>query len=854
MKTKKIIALFLSLTMMVGMLPAMVSAAETDEEIPEQEVTEVAEEVEEVEEAEAEETATEEAEAEAPEDTEVTEVPEADENLPALTEVEAPVISAAVAYNTPVSATTSVTYIDESGIARTASNAMILTEQDTILTGGTYVVNSNLILDHGLMLEGNVSLIIEDGASLTIGSDEISLINPGIECGDYDLAVFGQEEGTGSLSVHSQRSYGIWSDAGDISFAGGIVDVTSDTKYGIISFSGDVNFYSGNLRASHIYGENINLHWNKSTDSVYTPDFKNSVKFRNTFIDESGNEFSGTVQAFDVDGVTLHPVGTIDAHYVDENGEDEVIRAFVITSSDTVLKGGWYIVRDNPDLNSLEIKGDSKIILADGCNLSFGSVSAKNFINCHNSNIIFYGQTENTGFFSISVYSGNSDFDMMYNVGSITIVGGSVSLSTVTNSMRAINGAGSVTVLGGSLTCGQSIVDTDTFTAKGGTIYISGPVCADSMILDWTSAGDNYRFADLSNIENITLMNTFTCQESDETWIGTYSGYYDHAAFDGKTLVPSADALEGPALEGYSATVADDIGVKFYFKIPDNMKDSNKTKVVFTLEGEDPVEVPFDIANKEAPAGGENYYFFRFNVYCTQLTTPVKAELKYDGTTMIVKDDFTVRDYIVSGYERTHDVSLLLLLRYGSSLQKVFHYRENDLADKNMEDYVSADVIQNYFINPRFADSNALFITAHAPEPEISYSIPGVTYYSTSLVVKEKIYLKHYFEITDPADFNIDDYSAFDSRVLTHNNAVEYTDIGLDSSGKYIYVKVPVMMGECNDADTPFCLYYGDPMEDEFIHIEDFTPVAYMKKVLNSDYDQNIKDAMIYLYAFADRV
>ena len=398
------------------------------------------------------------------------------------------------------------------------------------------------------------------------------------------------------------------------------------------------------------------------------------------------------------------------------------------------------------------------------------------------------------------------------------------------------------------------IVDTDTFTAKGGTVYISGPVCADSMILDWTSAEDNYRFADLSNIENITLMNTFTCQESDETWIGTYSGYNDHAAFDGKTLVPSADALEGPALEGYSATVADDIGVKFYFKIPDNMKDSNKTKVVFTLEGEDPVEVPFDIANKEAPEGGENYYFFRFNVYCTQLTTPVKAELKYDGTTMIVKDDFTVRDYIVSGYERTNDEALLLLLKYGSSLQKVFHYRENDLADKNMEDYVSADIIQNYFINPRFADRTANFITAHGREPEISYSIPGVTYYSTSLVVKEKIYLKHYFEITDPANFNIDDYSAFDSRVLTHDNAVEYTDIGLDSSGKYIYVKVPVMMGECSDADTPFCLYYGDPMEDEFIRIEDFTPVAYMKMALNSDYDQNIKDAMIYLYAFADRV
>ena len=56
--------------------------------------------------------------------------------------------------------------------------------------------------------------------------------------------------------------------------------------------------------------------------------------------------------------------------YLDENGEEQTANAIPLDGTETTINSGWYVVNHDVYYTSqLEIDGDVKLILGDGCTL-----------------------------------------------------------------------------------------------------------------------------------------------------------------------------------------------------------------------------------------------------------------------------------------------------------------------------------------------------------------------------------------------------------------------------------------------------------------------------------------------------
>ena len=175
---------------------------------------------------------------------------------------------------TPVTNNISVSYIDENGDQQTAM-ALKLDGSETTLTPGWYVVQgavdftSTKELSNAITLNGDVNLILADGAEMTVNNIERN--GHGIR-GNYTLTVFGQSAGTGRLSL----TCGAWGNAigcynmvvnggnitatntsdgnptisvNNLTINRGTVSATSVTTFSAIS--GDVTLNDGQLTVSN---------------------------------------------------------------------------------------------------------------------------------------------------------------------------------------------------------------------------------------------------------------------------------------------------------------------------------------------------------------------------------------------------------------------------------------------------------------------------------------------------------------------------------------------------------------------------------------------------------------------------
>ncbi len=93
-------------------------------------------------------------------------------------------------------AAVSVSYMTESGASQNA-DATQITTSTTSFTGWLYV-DGSVTLDKKVTLSGNMNLILNDGATLTVTG--------GIDAGNYTLTVYGQSAQSGNLIVTSSQN------------------------------------------------------------------------------------------------------------------------------------------------------------------------------------------------------------------------------------------------------------------------------------------------------------------------------------------------------------------------------------------------------------------------------------------------------------------------------------------------------------------------------------------------------------------------------------------------------------------------------------------------------------------------
>ncbi len=171
-------------------------------------------------------------------------------------------------------------------------------------------------------------------------------------------------------------------------------------------------------------------------------------------------------------------------------------------------------------------------------------------------------------------------------------------------------------------------------------------------------------------------------------------------------------ASETDVLEGWSITLGDDIGVKFYLN-------STDYTVSATVNG---AAVTPTISEKVATV----------NVAAAQMNDTIVLTVK-NGEETVHTDEYSVRMYadtILNGsYDAEVKEMVLQMLHYGAAAQTYFGHNIGNLANAGYEDTFVEGVIPE----------------AAATEMSISDDLNGLSFYGASLVFKSKIAIRYYF-------------------------------------------------------------------------------------------------------------
>ena len=173
------------------------------------------------------------------------------------------------AFSLTAMAADNIAYIDADGTQKTADNVELLSGDNlrtTLNTGWYYVTGSDIEYLQGLIVNGNVHLILCDGSNLTAIGGTNTQAGIQITSGN-SLTIYAQISGTGELTAASlMDGAGIGGDSGDnggeVTINGGVVTATSDKGAGIGGggyggYGGEVTINGGDVTATSFRGAGI---------------------------------------------------------------------------------------------------------------------------------------------------------------------------------------------------------------------------------------------------------------------------------------------------------------------------------------------------------------------------------------------------------------------------------------------------------------------------------------------------------------------------------------------------------------------------------------------------------------------
>ena len=367
--------------------------------------------------------------------------------------------------------TSGTAYTDEA----IPAGATVVTSSSTDVTwsAGTYVVSSDASINGKITLEGNVNLILCDGKTLTV--------NGKIEGGTRSFNIYGQEAGTGKLTIDGGGSphidicvQNLQIHGGDITGTNcdqaittngtfkiyhGTVSATAQ-KHGLIVYNGDLSIYGGSITASTttsptpayaVYVTNAAMEMTGGSLTATSTGANN----HGIFVDKDINISGGTVNATggsstsDNGGCGIESYGDITI-----SGTANV----TATGGDGLTIGGNGIVAANNSGKTITISGGTVKAIA-GNGITHG-IALSTYSNTGSINISGGNVTTTNG--SYGIYSNTIEID-----GNSTIVNSKGSAS-------GIKATTSITFRAGTVTCESTDNSSNAIDADFGNIYYYG--------------------------------------------------------------------------------------------------------------------------------------------------------------------------------------------------------------------------------------------------------------------------------------------------------------------------------------------------------------------------------------------
>lgn len=253
--------------------------------------------------------------------------------------------------------------------------------------------------------------------------------------------------------------------------------------------------------------------------------------------------------------------------------------------------------------------------------------------------------------------------------------------------------------------------------------------------ITWQNEDESVLATDIVDADTLPVYNGETpVKVSTDTADYTFSGWTPEVtAANADTTYRAVFDVAEKVRTGHSLSLKGDIGVNFYYYIPDEYED---LAVKFQYRGE-------ETAGELAPVAIQGYnYRATFSVPAREMTEPISITLTSNGD-VINEHDYTIRNYAdvimangdVFGEKAVHLAKSMI--NYGGRAQVFFDYRTDELANRGIEDYQMATT--DSMVVPSF-DKDTL---NQELEPY------GLSFYGASLVLKTETSLKLYFKKLD---------------------------------------------------------------------------------------------------------
>lgn len=271
-------------------------------------------------------------------------------------------------------------------------------------------------------------------------------------------------------------------------------------------------------------------------------------------------------------------------------------------------------------------------------------------------------------------------------------------------------------------------------------------------------------------------------------------------------------------LAGASLSLAGNIGVNFYYRFAESLKDVENLVVDITINDDTKDAITqyqlklkdgVKITKENCGAGNEamiGCYKLTAPVTARQMTNTITATVK-NGTKVVRKDTYSVRQYaktILDGeYPEQTKEMVEDMLYYGAQMQQYKEYKTTDLATSVLkEDQLAA------------LDAKAEAVTAEtlaSYQESVTGRINGLTLNTASLQLRSGTGVDFYFTLAENENLAAYTFTC-NGKVLTptfdadsHKGYLEVSDISADKLGEKFTLNITKGNETCNIQYSPMC-------------------------------------------------